>query len=603
MLKKFYIGWIIFFAFTILATGKDYKGAEYRTIDAFTYGRFETRYKPMPGDGYLASFFTYHEIETSAEWNEIDFEIMCRYDHDVQVSSIGPGQATRNSHQFVPFNTHDDFHTYAFEWTPDYIAWFIDDLEVYRQTGAFISGFQFPQKIMMNIWPPNWEPWAGHLDDSILPVFAYYDYGSYASYTPGTGTLGTDNNFTLQWKDEFDSWDQERWEKATHTWGGNNCDFVQENAVLKDGMLILCLTKTTPLGFIDKSAPGVLWVRGYQNTVSVHFSEPVELNSAQTSTNYIISGIPVLQAIRLEDQCTVELTVNGMDAQGSYNLIALGIKDQSLSANMLTGAVVPITMVQPLTFPVKINIGGSAVGDYLADQVWDPRLEYGHQDGYVESWSDTTQIHNTDEDVIYRSGLHELVFYKIRLPNGHYKVTIMLCENDKVVLSRLRVFEIIVEDTKVASQLNLYEQVGFHTAYNILLDDVEVTDQMLDVHFTNLWNFSLLNGLVVEQLSTDLGRSGEEMPGKYYLGQNYPNPFNLTTVIPFKTPFPGMVRIGIYDLLGREIKVLLDERMPPGIHQVTFDGRDLASGIYYYRIKSINEQAEYNNTRKMLMLK
>ena len=81
---------------------------------------------------------------------------------------------------------------------------------------------------MMNIWPPDWVPWVGTLNENCLPLFAYYEYASYASYTPGTGDCGTDNNFTLQWKDEFESWDQTRWEKGTHTWGGNNSDLLKK---------------------------------------------------------------------------------------------------------------------------------------------------------------------------------------------------------------------------------------------------------------------------------------------------------------------------------------------------------------------------------------
>ena len=90
---------VLLFCYECLSFGKDYKGAEYRTKEAYIYGRFEVRYKPPKGDGFLASFFAYHEISSSIEWNEIDFEILGRYDHDVLVTSIGPGQKTRNSHQ------------------------------------------------------------------------------------------------------------------------------------------------------------------------------------------------------------------------------------------------------------------------------------------------------------------------------------------------------------------------------------------------------------------------------------------------------------------------------------------------------------------------
>ena len=56
-----------------------YKGAEYRTKASYTYGRFETRMKSTQREGVLSSFFTYHEIVTTNDWNEIDIEILGRY--------------------------------------------------------------------------------------------------------------------------------------------------------------------------------------------------------------------------------------------------------------------------------------------------------------------------------------------------------------------------------------------------------------------------------------------------------------------------------------------------------------------------------------------
>lgn len=136
-------------------------------------------------------------------------------------------------HQWVNFNPALDFHIYAIEWTPEYVAWFIEGDEVYRQTGERVSTLDKPQKIMMNIWNPAYKGWVGSWDNRILPLFAYYDWVSYSSYTPGSGNTGTVNNFSLQWKDDFDIWNQSRWQKATHTFEGNNCDFIPENVFLK----------------------------------------------------------------------------------------------------------------------------------------------------------------------------------------------------------------------------------------------------------------------------------------------------------------------------------------------------------------------------------
>ena len=55
--------------------------------------------------------------------------------------------------------------------------------------------------------------WGGFWDDRVLPRFSYYDWVRYASYTPGNGDTGTNNNFTYQWQDDFNEFDTTRWEK------------------------------------------------------------------------------------------------------------------------------------------------------------------------------------------------------------------------------------------------------------------------------------------------------------------------------------------------------------------------------------------------------
>ena len=584
---------------TINSFAKDYKGAEYRTKESYIYGRFEARYKPPKGDGIISSFFTYHEITSTKEWNEIDFEILGRYDHDVLVTSIGPGQKWRNSHQYVNFNTHEDFHNYAFEWTPDYIAWFIDGEEVYRQTQEHIAEFIYDQKIMMNLWISSWEPWVGRFDERILPLFAYYDWISYASYTPGSGNTGTDNNFTFQWKDDLDYWDQNRWEKATHTFGGNLVDFTPENIVFKDGVMILCLTKPSPLGYVDQSPPAVLWNRTLQNIVQVGFSETVEPSSAQKIANYLISGVTISDAKLLPDQRTVELTVSDLNPQNSYSLIVLGVKDNSPAKNRMIGQNVQLNIVAPLTFPVKINVGGNAYSDYLADQIWSPELEYGHQDGYSYTWPTSIDIIGAEDDAVYLSELQEVVEYKIRVPNGLYRITLMIAEN-RFAESGMRIFDILIEGNQVVTNLDLVQQVGAHTAYQVVADNIEINDEMIDIHFTNLWNYSLLNGIIVEQIDTDIDDDrSESIPHQFQLSQNYPNPFNSVTTINYQLPEDCHVMLKVFNMMGQEVITLVNKEQKAGYYSINWNVRQAASGLYFYWIQA----NEFSKVCKMILLR
>lgn len=592
----------IIFTLVLGLQAKEYKGAEYRTLDTFLYGRFEVRYKAPAGNGLVASFFTYHEIESLADWNEIDFEILGRYDHDVQMTTIGPTRATHNSHQWIPFDPSEGYHDYAFEWTPDYIAWFTDGIEVYRQTGDHIADFYRSQKIMMNIWPSNAENWTGVWDESVLPVFAFYDYVRYAAYTPGTGTTGTDNNFTPQWSDEFDDWDQSRWQKATHTFEGNECDFVPENAVFKDGNLILCLTTSDQTGYVDLRPPRAIDTHAQAGHLTVYFSEPLDQISAENPGSYFISGIVVHSAELLPDKRSVALEVQELDPEKTYTVAILGVRDDSSNKNKQNGQVLSFKVSPPLEFPVMINAGPGAVSGFLPDQIWKLSGEYGYQDGYEESWPDITDIEGTDLDSVFSSARHEVVGYKVRVPDGKYVVTFLLAENNEFVMQNPRLFNIEVENIPVADSINIYEKVGLNQALEITTPEIAVYDGVLDIHFTNLTNYSLLNGLIVEQTATSLGEVDGQPPAGFDLSQNYPNPFNGSTTIQYALPAAGHVVLSLYDIRGRQISVLEEGQKKAGLHRLRWDA-PLASGVYFYHLNFKADGKNYGAARKMLLIR
>jgi hypothetical protein len=94
------------------------------------------------------------------------------------------------------------------------------------------------------------------------------------------------------------------------------------------------------------------------------------------------------------------------------------------------------------------------------------------------------------------------------------------------------------------------------------------------------------------------------VPATYELSQNWPNPFNASTVIDFGLPEDGHVAFGVYDVLGRRIRVLIDGYRPAGYHSVTWNGRDnngreVASGIYFYRLTT----KAFTESRKMVLVK
>jgi hypothetical protein len=89
------------------------------------------------------------------------------------------------------------------------------------------------------------------------------------------------------------------------------------------------------------------------------------------------------------------------------------------------------------------------------------------------------------------------------------------------------------------------------------------------------------------------------LPAEFTLHQNYPNPFNPTTRIEYELPASSHISLTVYDVLGREIRTLVDERQSAGNHSVTFNPGNLPSGVYFYRLQAGN----YSATKKLLLLK
>ena len=90
-----------------------------------------------------------------------------------------------------------------------------------------------------------------------------------------------------------------------------------------------------------------------------------------------------------------------------------------------------------------------------------------------------------------------------------------------------------------------------------------------------------------------------ELPAKFSLAQNYPNPFNPSTVISYQLAVNSVVSLKVYDMLGREVAILVNGMQTAGSHQVTFNAAGLSSGIYLYRLYT----GQHSVTRKMMLLK
>lgn len=109
---------------------------------------------------------------------------------------------------------------------------------------------------------------------------------------------------------------------------------------------------------------------------------------------------------------------------------------------------------------------------------------------------------------------------------------------------------------------------------------------------------TIINAADSNKITTSVKEKTLKSKG-FSLMQNYPNPFNPITVISYQVPFPGHVKIKIYDTLGKEITTLVNEEKQPGFYQVVFNGSNLPSGVYMYKL----EAGDFTATKKLMLLK
>jgi len=220
------------------------------TDESYLYGRFEVRMKSASGDGLVSSFFTYNTNWSNGlgnlNVNEIDIEMTGNRDSSVQFTTHHPGDPNSWSYGEiidVEFNPHLGFHDYAFEWTPNSIKWFVNNVEVYMQPLSIVDDLNLSQKIMMNLWSAIWEDWVGEWDNQDTPKHSYYDYVKYYSYSPTIGDYGSNNNFLFAWEDNFDTHNENIWDdNSSGSFNGNLCSFNPSNSNIYSGHLILSLT-------------------------------------------------------------------------------------------------------------------------------------------------------------------------------------------------------------------------------------------------------------------------------------------------------------------------------------------------------------------------
>ena len=113
-----------------------------------------------------------------------------------------------------------------------------------------------------------------------------------------------------------------------------------------------------------------------------------------------------------------------------------------------------------------------------------------------------------------------------------------------------------------------------------------------------------MDGLTVEKVGGITDVANEFLPNDYSLFQNYPNPFNPSTLISYALPKASLVTVKIYDMLGREIRTLINGQQNAGVNSIQWNGENnygskVSSGTYIYMLKA----GDFTLAKKMILLK
>ncbi len=151
---------------------------EYRTTNKYGYGKYEVSMKPAKNTGIVSSFFTYTGPANGTQWDEIDIEFLGKDTTKVQFNYYTNGVGNHEKVINLGFDASQGFHTYAFDWQPGSIKWYVDGVLKHTATSNIPTT---PGQIMMNLWNGTGvDEWLGAYNGA-NPLYAEYDWVKYTS--------------------------------------------------------------------------------------------------------------------------------------------------------------------------------------------------------------------------------------------------------------------------------------------------------------------------------------------------------------------------------------------------------------------------------------
>lgn len=303
-----------------------------------------------------------------------------------------------------------------------------------------------------------------------------------------------------------------------------------------------------------------------------------------------------------------------MDSKPVYNNGVSGVVQDFINGNPVEAIVSAFKLTNGRFKPFK-SLRTDSTGTYLIENLEPgsyilyarPRLPYlpGYykQDTVALRWSEADTVVVTESGIV--SGL---AINLITSPDtGFAKITgtVKTILGDNLAGATILAIningEVSAYTTSSSDGSYSFENLTAGE-YTLIVDNPEY-ENTADNEFVNVdyGNNSIKNKdiLVSPASTTGVIKNNNSIPVNYSLSQNYPNPFNPSTTIRFTLPERTQVKLEVYNLIGQKIKELVNDELEAGQYDVTFDGTNLSSGVYLYRIQAGN----FISVKKMLLMK
>ena len=230
-------------------------------------------------------------------------------------------------------------------------------------------------------------------------------------------------------------------------------------------------------------------------------------------------------------------------------------------------------------------------------------------DDFGLTWSPSDNGMQSEVDVIEKSGTRLFAGYS---SSNVYQSTD--AGNNWITLTGIPAGYPVTDMKSIGNYLFIASFIGLYTIYDSENSLIDITDNLpnpcgvvkvdINEQYILAWVFDLINGENTIWFRptpeiTDVKDNGKILPKFFSLNQNYPNPFNPLTIINYQLRINNFVSLKVFDVLGNEVSTLVNEEKSAGSYSVKFDGMNLSSGIYFYKLTA----GSFVETKKMVLLK